>query len=176
MTLASVDECGFSPSQPVNYSWTVPGERKRVRYENPQGRRINVMAAMMVDGRSGALSWSKKSGSFKSEEFVEFLRRTFAPVEGLKVVVMDNYSIHRSKVVKKACRSLRREGIVLYCLPPYSPDLNDIEGVFGVIKRHDMPERTYRSLEELEEAIDSAFDRSEQRLKSRCDHSLRSDF
>ena len=173
MTLAFVDECGFSPSQPVNYSWTVPGERKRVRYENPQGRRINVMAAMMVDGRSGALSWSKKSGSFKSEEFVEFLRRTFAPVEGLKVVVMDNYSIHRSKVVKKACRSLRREGIVLYCLPPYSPDLNDIEGVFGAIKRHDMPERTYRSLEELEDAIDSAFDRSEQRLKSRCEYSLR---
>ncbi len=170
-----MDECGFSPSQPVDYSWTVPGERKRVRYENPQGRRINVMAAMMTDGRSGALSWSKKSGSFKSEEFVEFLRRTLAPVEGLKVVVMDNYSIHRSRVVKKECESLRSEGIVLYYLPPYSPELNDIEGVFGAIKHHDMPERTYGSLEELEDAIDSAFDRSEQRLKSRYEHSLRPD-
>ena len=168
-----MDECGFSPSQP-NYSWTVSGERKRIPYENPQRRRINVMAAMIVHGNSGALVRSKKSsGSFTSEEFIEFLTQTFEPVAGLKVVVMDNYSIHRSKVVKAACRRLRSKGIILYYLPPYSPELNDIEGVFGAIKHHDMPERAYRSLDELEDAIDSAFDSAERRLKSRCAHSLR---
>ena len=39
----------------------------------------------------------------------------------------------RSKVVKEACRILRRAGIILYYLPAYSPELNDIEGVFGAI-------------------------------------------
>ena len=173
LTLAFVDECGFSPSQPVNYSWTGWGERKYVPYENPSRRRMNVMAAMMSDGRAGSLVWSKQPGSFKSEEFVQFLTRTFTAVDGLKVIVLDNYSIHRSKVVKDARRRLRRQGIVLYYLPPYSPELNDIEGVFGAIKHHDMPERSYKSLDELGESIDSAFDRADQRLKSRYEYQLR---
>ena len=173
LTLAFVDECGFSPSQPVNYSWAVWGERKYVPYENPNRRRMNVMAAMMSDGRSGTLVWSKQPRPFRSEEFVKFLTRTFSEVNGLKVVVVDNYSIHRSKVVKEACGSLRRAGIVLYYLPPYSPELNDIEGVFGAIKHHDMPERAYKSLDELGEAIDSAFGRADRRLKSRYEYQLR---
>src|SRR5438876_158415 len=44
-TLAFLDACGFAPSQPVNYRWTRRGERKRLPYENPQGRRVNVLAA-----------------------------------------------------------------------------------------------------------------------------------
>ena len=88
-----MDECGFSPSQPVNCSWTVSGERKSIPYENPQRLRINVMAAMIAHGNSGALVRSKESsGSFTSEEFIEFLTQTSEPVAGLKVVVMDNYS------------------------------------------------------------------------------------
>lgn len=175
LTLAFVDECGFSPSQPVNYSWTVWGERKYVPYENPNRRRMNVMAAMVSDGRSGTLVWSKQPRPFKSEEFVEFLTRTFSEVNGLKVVVVDNYSIHRSRVVRDACGRLRRAGIVLYYLPAYSPELNDIEGVFGAIKHHDMPERAYKSLDELGEAIDSAFDRADRRLKLRYEYQLRPD-
>ena len=102
-----------------------------------------VMAAMTSDGRAGSLVWSKQPGSFKSEEYVQFLTRTFAPMGGLKVVVLDNYSIHRSKVVKGVRGRLRRVGVVLYYLPPYSPELNDIEGVFEAIKHNDMPERAY---------------------------------
>ena len=173
LTLAFVDECGFSPSQPVNYSWTGWGERKYVPHENPNGRRMNVMAAMMSDGHTGSLVWSKQPRPFRSEEFVKFLSRTFSDVSGLKVVVVDNYSIHRSKVVKDACGTLRRAGIILYYLPPYSPELNDIEGVFGAIKHHDMPERAYRSLDGLGEAIDSAFVRADWRLKSRYEYQLR---
>ena len=168
-----MDECGFSPSQPVNYSWTGWGERKYVPHENPNRRRTNVMAAMMSDGRTGSLVWSKQPRPFRSEEFVKFLNRTFSEVSGLKVVVVDNYSIHRSKVVKDARRRLRRQGIVLYYLPPYIPELNDIEGVFGAFKHHDMPERSYKSLHELGESIDSAFVRADQRLKSRCEYQLR---
>ena len=104
---------------------------------------------------------------------MQFLTRTFVGIGGLKVVVVDNYSIHRSKVVKGARGSLRRAGIVLYYLPPYSPELNDIEGVFGPIKHHDMLDRAYKSLDGLGEAIDSAFAGAERRLKSRYEYKLR---
>ena len=74
---------------------------------------------------------------------------------------------------KVTCGRLNKARIVLYYLPPYSAELNDIEGVFGAIKYHDMPERSYGSLNELGEAIDSAFGRAERQLISRCEHSLR---
>jgi transposase len=38
---------------------------------------------------------------------------------------------------------LRRLRIYFYYLPPYSPELNEIEGVFGVSKRHELHERRY---------------------------------
>jgi transposase len=38
---------------------------------------------------------------------------------------------------------LRGLRIYFYYLPPYSPELNEIEGVFGVSKRHELHERRY---------------------------------
>src|SRR5918992_1586919 len=42
--LGYLDACGFSPSQPTTLTWVRRGERKRVPYESPQGRRPNVLA------------------------------------------------------------------------------------------------------------------------------------
>ena len=38
VVLYYLDECGFSPTLPVGYSWSLPGRRKFIRYEAPQGR------------------------------------------------------------------------------------------------------------------------------------------
>ena len=35
----------FAQSLPLGYSWCLPGQRKRVPYEYPQGRRVNAPAA-----------------------------------------------------------------------------------------------------------------------------------
>lgn len=40
VVLYYLDECGFSPTLPVGYSWTLPGLRKFIPYEAPQGRRV----------------------------------------------------------------------------------------------------------------------------------------
>ena len=37
LDLIYLDECGFAPSLPTGYSWCLPGQRKRVKYEYPQG-------------------------------------------------------------------------------------------------------------------------------------------
>ena len=62
---------------------------------------------------------------------------------------MDNARIHHSQVVTSA---FNEESISFKFLPPYSPQLNPIENVFGVIKNR------YRSLQVLpktpEEQVD----------------------
>ncbi len=49
-----------------------------------------------------------------------------------QVIIMDNASIHRSKKVREV---IENAGHILLYLPPYSPDYNPIENVFGTIKK-----------------------------------------
>ena len=108
----------------------------------------------------------------KSDDLIAFLS-SLELTDSLTVVVLDNASMHRSKLVKAARRELVKQGIVLYFLPPYSPELNLIEPVFGVIKYHDMPERSYTSIDDLTQAVDAAFHRTNQRISFKTQQRLR---
>jgi putative transposase len=183
--LAYLDECGFSPSQPVNYSWTLKGERKTVPYENPQGRRVNAISVYLPFGRQAAgkradgkpikpseLWWDEVPRTLRAEDVLAILE-AIPRGKGALVVVLDNASIHVSRVIKNALPRLRRKGIHLYRLPPYSPELNLIEPFFGVVKHTEMPERSYSKIPSLLDAIDQAFTRCEQRLLTQTQHHLR---
>ncbi|MFO0952364.1 MAG: DUF1501 domain-containing protein [Isosphaeraceae bacterium] len=58
-----------------------------------------------------------------------------------QVVVLDNAGLHTGRVVRAARAGLARRGIYLYFLPPYSPELNEIEPVFRQVKYQEMPQR-----------------------------------
>ena len=49
----------------------------------------------------------------------------------------------------------------MYYLPPYSPKLNAIEPYFGALKYHDLPDRTYPTMAELEATVAAALERTE---------------
>lgn len=163
--LAYLEEGGFAPSLPVCYSWTARGCRKRMPYENPQGRRVNALAALVRDGAQRALTWACERGSFLAEQVLDFLTKIPRPQGQRLVVVLDNGSVHTSRIVKDAQPRWQDAGIEVYFLPPYSPELNAIERVFGVVKHHEMPARRYTSWESLEDAIDTAFTNYETRLQ-----------
>ncbi len=163
MRLVFVDECGFAPSQPVNYSWVRAGERKRIAYENPQGRRLNVLAALVPAGPYAALYWVPFPGTFRADHIVRLCEQ-LPPVPVPTVVVLDNASIHISTEVKAARPTLRTRRTFLYYLPPYSPELNDIERLFRTIKYDDLPDRRYPSLTLLDTAVHQAFTSAEERL------------
>jgi putative transposase len=45
-----LDEAGFAPTLPTNYSWYPRGERLHIPYEAPQGRRVNAIGAYFSHG------------------------------------------------------------------------------------------------------------------------------
>ena len=47
------------------------------------------------------------------------------------VVMFDNASIHKIKEVKILVKKL---GWIVFTIPPYSPELNQIEHTFGILK------------------------------------------
>ena len=152
----------------MNYSWTRAGARKQIPYENPQGRRVNVLAAYCPHGPQPSLVWELARCSLVSSQLVDFVQRLPRLPDKPLLIVMDNGSMHRSGVVKLALPMLREQRIYFYYLPTYSPELNDIEAIFGVIKRHELPERRYTTWESLEDAIITGFTHVEDRLLQKC--------
>ena len=151
-----LDESGFSPSLPTGYSWCLPGRRKRVRYEYPQGRRVNVLAAYEPYAAEPWLGWQAFERTLTSDDLLAYLRSL--PAAGVpRVVVLDNASIHISKAFRAQRRSLAGLGIYLYYLPAYSPELNEIEPVFKQVKHHDIPIRSHTSRAELRASLEGGF-------------------
>jgi putative transposase len=169
--LYSRDECGFSPSPPTGYSWCLTKHRKRVKYEYPQGRRVNALATYEPLTRSlDAVPFER---TLTSEDLLADLRDRLPAARALPVVVLDNAGIHTSKVVKAARPSLAKFGIFLYHLPPYRPELNRIEPVFKQVKRHHMPTRSFTTRADLRKAVEDGFEAYRRRLQAKGDKQLR---
>jgi hypothetical protein len=60
------------------------------------------------------------------------------------------------------CRAdFRKAADLLLDLPPYCPELKDIERLFRTIKHHELPERRYPTFDGLDAAVTEAFTRQE---------------
>jgi putative transposase len=172
LALYYLDECGFSPTLPVGYSWSLPRQRKLIRYEAPQGRRVNALAAYRPYGRSPRLEVFTAERTWDSYDLLGFLKslpRSNVP----RVVVLDNASIHTSKVIRQARHGLAATGIYLYFLPPYSPELNQAEPVFRQVKHHEIPQRSFTTRAGLREAVVIGFDNYGRKLRPKYPKELR---
>ena len=166
LKLYFLDECGFSPTLPVAYSWTLPGQRKRVEYESPQGRRVNAMAAYRAYGGPPRLEVFTAERTWDSYDLLAFLGALpWAKVP--RVVVLGNASLHISKIIRGARRRPAAAGIYLYFLPPYSPELNQAEPVFRQVKHQEIPQRSFTTRRELREAVALGFSNYGRTLRSK---------
>ena len=68
-------------------------------------------------------------------------------------IILDNYRVHKTKLVQKIAEILN---INLIFLPPYSPDLNPIEDVWRKIKGI-ISINNYNNAEELKKAFEELF-------------------
>jgi putative transposase len=167
-----LDECGFSPTLPVGSSWGLPGPRKLIRYEAPQGRRVNALAAYCPLGRLPGLEVFTAERTWDAHDLLGFLR-ALPWAKAPRVVVMDNASIHTSRQVRRARKGLSELGIYLYYLPPYSPELNRIEAVFRQVKYQGMPQRSFTTRSGLREAVERSFAEYDQGLRAKSSKQLR---
>ena len=136
------------------------GERKRMPYENPERRRLNVMAVVAQCQDISELHWMTSRRHLGSADLLHFLRE-LPPAPVPTVIVLDNAGLQRSQEVRAARAELWQRRIYLFYLPPYSPELNDIERLFRTIKHHELPERRYPTFDALDTAVVAAFKRQE---------------
>ena len=90
-----------------------------------------------------------------------------------RVVVLDNAGLHTSHVIRRARRDLAVAGVYLYFLPPYAPELNEIEPVFRQVKYQEMPVRRHTTRAGLRDAVEAGFDSHRQKLRRKSPGRLR---
>jgi transposase len=152
-----------------------------VPYEAPKDRRVNVVGAL--SSRRDHLFFEcrgKSEGRYDASAHVRFVRQikaqlaqepraAQAPVRPL-IVVVDNYSVHHSRLVKEQQGLLAAQGIHFLYLPAYCPELNEIEPLWRQIKYHDLPVRSYTSEPALKSAVQEALQkRAEAMAQSNTD-------
>jgi putative transposase len=119
-----------------------------------------VLAATVQVAEAAALHWLPVRRSFDAADLLGCLEQLADP-NVPTVVVLDNAGFHRAHLIREALPRLRQARLYLYYLPPYSPELNDIEPLFRTLKHHELPERTYATFDALQEAVHAAFTRYE---------------
>jgi putative transposase len=172
LTLYYLDECGFAPTLPVGSSWVLPKQRKFVRYEAPQRRRVNAMAAYRPYGRTPRLEVFTAERTWDSYDLLGFLK-ALPWSSRPRVVVLDNASFHTSAVIRRARQELSASGIYLYYLPAYSPELNLIEPVFRQVKHQEIPQRSFTTRGDLRNAVETGFSNYGENLESKSPKRMR---
>ena len=71
----------------------------------------------------------------------------------LTVIVHDNASIHRSKIAKKHYQIWEKQGLIVFFLPPYSPEMNRIEEQWLHLKRQELGGYVFEDEYDLAKAI-----------------------
>lgn len=146
--LAYVDESGFAPQPPNRSAWTKRGETHAVTAT--RGQRLNVIGALLSSGKLMTVNlWHTVTGLW----FFAFLMAVAKRVDKPLVVILDNASIHTAKKYQSYWDLLTDEGVTLYFLPPYCPELNRIEILWKKMKYQWLPFKSFTPFE-LEQAID----------------------
>lgn len=112
------------------------GANSRRTNEPTVRRRVNALVAYQPLSPHGPrLRSLVRAHTLSSDDVLTLLRAL--PRPGVPcVVVLDNAGIHTSRQVAAQLATLARRGLRLFSLPAYSPELNEVEPVFGVLKRY----------------------------------------
>lgn len=117
---------------------------------------VQVMSMVTENGR---LHYHMKTGSFTSEDVVEFLRRLLRQYRSRKLLIIwDGAPIHRSRVVREFLRDEARGRVHLERLPAYSPELNADEQVHGYLKTKTLRNRLFKKIEDLREEVHQGYE------------------
>lgn len=83
------------------------------------------------------------------------------------VVILDNYSVHKSQTVQEAKPALEAANITLLYLPSYCPELSDIEPIWQAVKHHEMQDRSQTEVKAMKQAVECALAKKAEALRDR---------
>ena len=143
------DESGFCLSPVVPYLWQPKGKTVGLPAKT-HSRRLNVLGFL---SRKNCLYFFEAQETMTAQFVIESIEALLPQLSGPTVLVLDNASVHRSKLVQAKRREWKRKGLRLVFLPPYCPHLNLIETLWRQTKYRWLDCEAYRNFETLCQSV-----------------------
>ncbi len=147
------DESGCCLWSEASYSYYFRGEQKRQEQTRKRGRRLSIMGLWQP---LVPFIYSLVLGSFKSHDFIALMEQqaevaaeVLAQTGRIRVLVLDNGSIHTSKAAKAKLAAWQAQGLYLFFLPPYCSEMSPIELEWQHLKRDELAGQMFESKSEL---------------------------
>lgn len=116
--------------QAVQRTWFAKGKQRIIK---TTGKHRGVKLFSTVDYGTGQIVWQEDE-DYTAEKFEVFLRRvTEAYPKGKITMVLDNARAHHAKLLESFLKE-QQGRLTLVFLPPYSPELNVVEGLWKWLK------------------------------------------
>jgi transposase len=113
----------------VPYGWQFADEE--VFVPSSQGVGLNCFALLT---RANECRFATTKACIDSAFVVEQLEQLAFSLGRMTVVVLDNARVHKSKAIQERRRVWEEQGLFLFYLPPYSPQLNIAEVLWRKLK------------------------------------------
>ena len=149
------DESGFCLSPVVPYLWqpkTKKGEKSKTvgLPAKAHSRRLSVFGLLSRQGDLHSFATRERITAQFILESVEALLPTLGCPT---MLVLDNATVHRAKLVRDKRKEWKQKGLRLLFLPPYCPHLNLIEILWRQTKYRWLDCTAYRTFETLCQSV-----------------------
>lgn len=153
-----LDESGFNSTPFVARTWAPVGETPIVTHPYNWDK-LSVISVITTTGR---MYFRIHPGeTIRGDKIIAFLRQFLRQVGGKIILYWDGLPAHRSNKVKKFLTKHPR--LHIRRLPPYCPDLNPDEGVWGYVKTRELPNLVVKDTAELTHEVRKAMRRIQRR-------------
>ncbi len=127
-----IDESGIDLNIQKEYGYELKGKRL---FDEKYGNKANEKRITIISGslNNKFIAPFRFEGYTNTESFNIWIKENLLPeLKPNQVIVMDNASFHKSQKTRELIES---KGCNLLYLPPYSPDFNPIEKMWGSMKK-----------------------------------------
>ena len=148
-----VDEAGIDNREDYPYGYCEIGQRFYALKSGKRTERVSWIAALKQGKLFAPMTFE---GSCNRDLFERWLEQCLLPqLQPGDVIVIDNASFHHSQAIEEIVAQV---GSDLWYLPSYSPDFNEIEHWWFVLKNW-MRQR-WNEFDTFRECVDAAFNKS----------------
>lgn len=142
------DESHFGLTPNVPYAWQT--KENPILLPSAKGKFLNVVGLM---NRKNELFFEVSETTFNSDKLISFMDKFMRQIVKKTVVILDNAPIHKSKKFKAKIKEWEENDLLIYFLPPYSPELNLIEILWRRIKYQWLSFEAYQCFQNLKERL-----------------------
>ena len=143
------DGSGFSLIPYIPYAWQETGTT--IEVPSFKGKTLNLFG---IWNAKKDLNLYSVEGNLTSDVIISYVDDFVKKIKKRTVLVLDNASVHKSKVFQKKTKEWKEKGLDIFYLPSYSPHLNLIEILWRFMKYEWIEFNVYESFANLTEYIE----------------------